>query len=29
VDGSPSTLPESLKRVRAVFIDGIKQVEAG
>jgi imidazolonepropionase-like amidohydrolase len=29
VEGSPSTLPESLKKVRAVFIDGIKQVEAG
>jgi len=29
VEGSPSTLPESLKKVRAVFIDGIKQFEAG
>jgi imidazolonepropionase-like amidohydrolase len=29
VEGSPSTLPESLMKVRAVFIDGIKQFEAG
>jgi imidazolonepropionase-like amidohydrolase len=27
--GSPSTLPESLTKIRAVFIDGIKQFEAG
>ena len=29
VEGSPSALPESLKRVRAVFIDGIRHVETG
>jgi imidazolonepropionase-like amidohydrolase len=29
VEGRPSTLPESLKKVRAVFIGGIKQFEAG
>jgi len=29
VEGSPSRLPESLKKVRAVFIDGVKQFEAG
>jgi imidazolonepropionase-like amidohydrolase len=29
VDGRPSTLPESLKKVSAVFIGGIKQFEAG
>jgi imidazolonepropionase-like amidohydrolase len=29
VEGSPSTLPEGLKKVRAVFIGGIKQFEAG
>ena len=28
VEGSPSTLPEGLKKVRAVFIGGIKQFEA-
>jgi imidazolonepropionase-like amidohydrolase len=27
--GSPSTLPESLNNIRAVFIDGIKQFETG
>ena len=29
VEGSPSTLPEGLKNVRAVFIGGIKQFETG
>jgi imidazolonepropionase-like amidohydrolase len=29
VEGRPSTLPEGLKNVRAVFIGGIKQFEAG
>jgi imidazolonepropionase-like amidohydrolase len=29
VEGGPSTLPEGLKKVRAVFIGGIKQLEAG
>jgi imidazolonepropionase-like amidohydrolase len=29
VEGRPSTLPEGLKKVRAVFIAGIKQFEAG
>ena len=28
VDGRPSLLPESLQKVRAVFIDGVKQFEA-
>jgi imidazolonepropionase-like amidohydrolase len=29
VEGRPSTLPEGLKKVRAVIIGGIKQFEAG
>ena len=29
VEGRPSTLPEGLKKVRAVFIGGFKQFEAG
>jgi imidazolonepropionase-like amidohydrolase len=29
VDGRPATLPEGLKQVKAVFIGGIKQFEAG
>jgi imidazolonepropionase-like amidohydrolase len=29
VEGQPSALPEGLKKVRAVFIGGIKQFEAG
>jgi imidazolonepropionase-like amidohydrolase len=28
-EGSPSTLPEGLKKIRAVFTDGIKQFETG
>jgi imidazolonepropionase-like amidohydrolase len=29
VDGTPSRLPEALNRIRGVFIDGVKQFEAG